>query len=200
MEKIYMGDKVVSGFFEESSRLLLECSRKDSSILHEIAKQVISCFERGNKLLLFGNGGSASQAQHFAAELVNKLVSYRKALPAIALTTDTSILTSIGNDLDFSEIFSRQVEALGKEGDVVWGISTSGNSPNVIKAFNVAKKAGLLTICFTGEEGSELSSIADIFLNVPSKNTVRIQEVHLCSGHAVCELVEAHFLQKVDKG
>ena len=193
-----MEDKVVSGFFQESSRLLIECSKKNSTLIHQIASKIISCFERENKLLLLGNGGSASQVQHFAAELVNKLVFYRKALPAIAITSDTSILTSIGNDLDFSEIFSRQVEALGKKGDVIWGISTSGRSLNVIKAFNIAKKTGLFTICFTREDDNPLLQIADISLKVPSKNTLRIQEVHLCSGHAVCELVERHFLSKVN--
>ncbi len=191
-----MEDKIVSEFFEESSALLSQCSEELPSLLCRIAEETISCFEKGGKLLVFGNGGSASQAQHFASELVNKLAVYRKPLPAIALTTDSSILTSIGNDSDFSDIFSRQVEALGQKGDVAWGISTSGNSENVIKAVNTAKKTGLLTICFTGQVGNKLSNIADISLNVPSENTARIQEVHLCSGHALCELVEAHFLSK----
>jgi D-sedoheptulose 7-phosphate isomerase len=195
-----MDGKDIRVSFEEASRLLSDCGRKSSTLLIRIAEAIISCFEQGGKLLIFGNGGSASQAQHFAAELVNKFFSFRMALPAIALTTDTSILTSIGNDIDFSEIFSRQVEALGKKGDVALGISTSGNSLNVIKAFDTAKKNGLLTICFTGEDGSRLSKISDISLNVPSKNTARIQEVHLCSGHAFCELVEAHFLSKSHKG
>lgn len=194
-----MANKIVSELFEESSRLLLEFSKKNSLLLKKIAEEIISCFERGGKLLLFGNGGSASQAQHFAAELVNKLFSFRKALPAIALTTDTSILTSVGNDLDFSEVFSRQVEALGQKGDVIMGISTSGKSLNVIKALKVAKKSGMLTICFAGAQGSELSGVADIILPVPSNNTARVQEIHLCSGHAVCELVEAHFLLKLNK-
>ncbi len=184
----------ISDFFEEASRLLLECSKKDCLLLKEIARKIISCFEDGGKLLVFGNGGSASQAQHFAAELVNKLSVYRQALPAIALTTDSSILTSVGNDLDFSDIFSRQIEALGCAGDVAWGLSTSGNSSNVIKAIDTAKQAGLLTICFTGKAGNELVKHADICLTVASQNTARIQEVHLCAGHTVCELVEAHFI------
>ena len=189
-----MDESLICGFFEESSRLLLECGRKNCLLLNRVAREIIACFEKGGKLLLFGNGGSASQAQHFAAELVNKLSSYRKALPAIALTSDSAALTSIGNDLDFSEIFSRQVEALGKKGDIAWGLSTSGASPNVIKAFDVAKKTGMLTVCFAGEEGSKLSEVSDISINTPSKNTARIQEAHLCSGHIVCEQVEAYFL------
>ena len=191
-----MEDKAVNEFFEASSRLLLECGRRNSSLIQRMATEIIACFEQGGKLLLFGNGGSASQAQHFAAELVNKLVSYRSALPAVSLTTDTSALTSIANDLDFSEVFSRQVEALGRPGDVAWGLSTSGSSANVVKACSAAKKKGLLTVCFAGEEGSALGQVADICLSVPSKDTARIQEVHLCSGHAVCELVERHFLNK----
>ena len=188
-----MEGKDVSCIFEESSRILLEFGQKNSSTLNRIAEEIISCFERGNKLLIFGNGGSASQAQHFAAELVNKFFHIRKALPAMSLTTDTSNLTSIANDFDFRDIFSRQVEALSRQGDVVWGLSTSGNSANVIKGCKTAKGAGMVTICFTGMPGSELSRIADISLCVPSENTARIQEVHLCAGHTVCEMVEEHF-------
>ncbi|MEI6125691.1 MAG: SIS domain-containing protein [Pseudomonadota bacterium] len=192
-----MKSKTVMEIFEDSSLLILESGRQNFKAIEKIAHTIISCFNKGGKLLIFGNGGSASQAQHFAAELVNKFFTYRKALPAIALTADTSNLTSIGNDLDFSEIFSRQIEALGKKKDIAWGLSTSGRSPNVLKAFKAAKKAGLLTISFTGGERTELSMLSDIALTVPSKNTARIQEVHLCSGHSVCELVEAHFLNKI---
>ncbi len=182
--------------FEESSRVILESGKKNSELVLKIVQEIISCFEKGNKLLIFGNGGSASQAQHFAAEIVNKFKLYRKALPAIALTTDTSVLTSIGNDLDFDSIFSRQVEALGKKGDVVWGLSTSGSSVNVIKAFDTARKEGLFTVSFSGEEGSRLESLSDICLTVPSKDTPKIQEVHLCAGHVICDLIEKHYLEK----
>ena len=191
-----MKNKTVMEIFEDSARLILESGRQNFKVTGAIAQKIISCFNRGGKLLIFGNGGSASQAQHFAAELVNKFFVYRKALPAIALTADSSNLTSIGNDLDFSEIFSRQIEALGKKGDIAWGLSTSGRSPNVLTAMRAAKKAGLFTISFIGGQRSELSRLSDIALTVPSKNTARIQEVHLCSGHAVCELVEAYFLLK----
>ncbi len=183
-------------FFEESSRVILQSGEKNSVIIANIVQEIIKCFENGNKLLIFGNGGSASQSQHFAAEIVNKFKTYRKALPAIALTTDTSVLTSISNDLDYDAIFSRQVEGLGQKGDIVWGLSTSGSSANVINAFESAKKAGLMTIAFAGEEGSTLESFSDICLTVPSKDTPNIQEVHLCAGHVICDLIEKHYLEK----
>ena len=183
-------------FFEESARVILDSGGKNSVIIANIVQEIIKCFENGNKLLIFGNGGSASQSQHFAAEIVNKFKTYRKALPAIALTTDTSVLTSISNDLDYDAIFSRQVEGLGQKGDIVWGLSTSGSSANVINAFESAKKAGLMTIAFAGEGGSTLESFSDICLTVPSKDTPNIQEVHLCSGHVICDLIEKHYLEK----
>lgn len=179
--------------FKESSRLLEECGREHSALILRVAEAVINCFERGNKLLLFGNGGSAAQAQHFSAEIVNKLFEYRKALPAITLGTDTTVVTSIGNDLSFTDIFSRQVEALGQKGDIAWGLSTSGNSPNIIRAFEQAQGIGMLTVAFTGKGGGKIAQLAEIVLTVPSQNVARIQEVHLCAGHAVCELVETHF-------
>ena len=114
----------------------------------------------------------------------------------LALTTDTAILTSISNDLDYDSIFSRQVDALGQKGDIVWGLSTSGSSPNVIKAFNAAKKSGMMTLSFIGEEGSSLESVSDICLTVPSKNTPNIQEVHLCAGHVICDIIEKYYLAK----
>lgn len=191
-----MGQVSIPELFEEASRLILESSTQNAAVIQGIVREIIDCFERGNKLLIFGNGGSASQAQHFAAELVNRFTAYRAALPAIALTTDTSILTSIGNDLDFKEIFSRQIEALGNKGDIAWGLSTSGRSPNIIKAFEIAKPKGMQTVGFTGQPGSRLARLSDMSFTVPSSSTPRIQEVHLCAGHAICELVESHFLEK----
>jgi D-sedoheptulose 7-phosphate isomerase len=188
-------DKVLQ-LFQEVSSLIVEFGQRNSKVIIQIAHLYISCFEAGGKLLLFGNGGSASEAQHFSAELINKLVSYRKPLPAIALTTDTSVLTSIGNDLDFNDIFSRQIEALGKKSDVAWGMSTSGNSPNLIKAFNRAKELGLITVAFSGNDGGAIANITDYCLTVPSQNTAYIQEVHSCIGHAICTIIEEHFLQK----
>ncbi len=191
-----MEDKILQQF-EESSNLLRAFGQQHSHSIIQIAKRLISCFENGGKLLLFGNGGSAAQSQHFVAELVNKLFTYRKALPAIALTTDTAVLTSIGNDMDFSEVFSRQLEALGKKGDVAWGMSTSGNSPNLVKGFTKAKELGLITIAFSGKDGGASSRIADFCLIVPSQDTARIQEVHLCTGHVICSIIEEYFFTKV---
>jgi D-sedoheptulose 7-phosphate isomerase len=143
----------------------------------------------GNKVFIFGNGGSAADAQHLAAELVNRFQIERPPLAAIALTTDTSILTSIGNDYHFDEIFSKQIHALGKKGDIAWGISTSGNSPNVLKAVIAAQKTGLTTIALTGRSG-KLGDCADLVLSVESDITARIQETHIMLGHIVCDLLE----------
>jgi len=148
--------------------------------------------------LIFGNGGSAADAQHIAAEFVNRFVIERPPLPAIALTTDTSIITSIGNDYDFSEIFSKQIRAIGQPGDIAWGISTSGNSANVLKALEVAKKMDLVTIAFTGKDGGNIAKIADLSVNVSSSVTARIQEVHITAGHAICDLVDIKLFQKPD--
>jgi D-sedoheptulose 7-phosphate isomerase len=188
-------EKIVQ-FFDESSRVLSDCGRKNAALLLEMGQKLIRCFEQGNKLLLFGNGGSAAEAQHLAAEFVNKLAEYRAPLPAIALTTDTSVLTSIGNDLDFSDIFSRPVEAIGRPGDVAWGFSTSGKSPNVLKALAKAREMGLRTIAFCGRDASVMTQHADFCLSVAADNTARVQEAHLCAGHALCAVVEEHFLAK----
>ncbi len=144
----------------------------------------------GNKLLFCGNGGSAADAQHLAAELVGRFSVEREALPAIALTTDTSILTCLGNDYGYDMIFRRQVEALGRPGDVLIGITTSGNSPNVISAVEAARKKGLKTVAFTGRDGGNIAKMADIALIIPSSNTQRIQESHITVGHIVCSLIE----------
>lgn len=144
----------------------------------------------GHKILIFGNGGSASQAQHFAAELVNKFLKERHALRALALTTDTSALTSIANDTSFDYVFSRQIEALGDRGDVAIGLSTSGNSVNIIEAMKAAKKKGLPTVALTGKGGGKVSQFADYLLDVPSKSTPRIQEVHLLLLHLLADEIE----------
>jgi D-sedoheptulose 7-phosphate isomerase len=188
-----MEGKEVIDLFESSARLIQEVGRSGCGPVQRIADAICSCFERGGKLLVFGNGGSASQAQHFAAEFVNRYRLDRIALPAIALTTDTSILTSVGNDLDFTEIFARQIAALGRKGDIAWGLSTSGKSPNVIRAFAAARRSDMLTVSFTGRQGSELARISDIALTVAADHTGRIQEAHLVAGHTVCELVEAYY-------
>ncbi len=148
------------------------------------------CLRSGHKILVFGNGGSASQAQHFASELVNRFLQERPALAALALTTDTSALTSIANDADYEQVFSRQVEALGSPGDVALGLSTSGNSPNVLKALGKAKEMGLVTVALTGRAGGLLVDLADYLLDVPSDATPRIQEIHLLLLHLMAEDLE----------
>jgi D-sedoheptulose 7-phosphate isomerase len=152
-------------------------------------EMLAACLIRGNKVLIFGNGGSAADAQHLAAEFVNRFQIERPPLAAVALTTDTSILTSIGNDYRFDDIFSKQVEALGRPGDIAWGISTSGNSANVIQAIKGAQKLGLKTIGMTGRAG-ELAGCVDLVFAVASDNTARIQETHITLGHILCDLVD----------
>ena len=153
------------------------------------AEKMAACITAGNKILIFGNGGSAADAQHIAAEFVNRFQIERPPLAALALTTDTSILTSIGNDYDFSDIFSKQIRALGKKGDIALGISTSGHSPNVVKGILDAKQIGLFTIGLTGP-GGKLSECADLLLSVDTKTTARVQECHILVGHLLCDLVD----------
>ncbi len=157
------------------------------------ALAVTKSLKAGGKILIFGNGGSAADSQHIAAEFIGRFQKERRPLAAIALTTDTSALTALGNDYSFDIVFSRQLEALGQKGDVALGISTSGNSKNVIEAIKKAKALGLLTITLTGHEGGVLAGLSDIKLIVPSKVTARIQESHLTIAHTICELVEDEF-------
>ena len=159
------------------------------------ADTIINCIKHGNKVLIAGNGGSAADAQHFAAELVVRLKYNREALPVMALTTDTSIITAIGNDFGYDKIFSRQIEALGEPDDIFIGISTSGDSGNIISATNVAKELGICTFILTGKTGGELCSIIDPsnVIIVPSNNTARIQEFHEFVLHAIAEMVEDYF-------
>ncbi len=151
---------------------------------------VISCLKKGGKVIIFGNGGSAADSQHIAAELIGRFQKERCAMPAIALTVNTSVLTSIGNDYGYENVFSRQIEALGKKNDVVIGISTSGKAKNIIKAINKAKEMGLETIALTGGSGADLARLADISIVVPCAVTARIQEAHITIGHIICELAE----------
>ena len=156
----------------------------------DILTQALSA---GNKILLCGNGGSAADAQHIAAELTGRYKTERRGLPAIALTTDTSALTAIGNDFGYEYVFSRQVEALAKPGDVLIGISTSGNSANVINALNIAKQTGCATLGLTGNSGGKMNELCDLNLVVPSNNTPRIQEMHILFGHILCQIIDVHF-------
>jgi D-sedoheptulose 7-phosphate isomerase len=156
-----------------------------------VAAQAMSdALRAGRKLLVFGNGGSASDAQHMSAELVGRFQRERAAMAAIALTTDTSILTSIANDYSFKQVFARQVEALGQAGDVAFAISTSGESPNVVLALQVAKARGLKTIALTGRDGGSVGKAADIHVNVPDQSAARVQEVHRTLLHVICEVIE----------
>lgn len=155
-----------------------------------IAEKMLAAIQKGGKVFWMGNGGSAADAQHLAAELVGRLKLERKAIPSIALTTDTSILTALSNDYDYSIIFSRQLEALCSPNDVVVGISTSGNSKNVFLGIETAKKIGALTVGFAGESGGKLAKCVDICFQAPSMNNVRIQEAHIFAGHILCEFIE----------
>ena len=163
------------------------------------ADMLVTCITSGHKILIFGNGGSAADAQHIAAEFVNRFQIERPPLAAIALTTDTSIITSIGNDYHFDQIFSKQINALGKKDDIAIGISTSGNSKNVIRAIHAAGKIGMFTIGLTGR-GGELAECVDLVFAVKSDITARIQEVHITLGHILCDLVERTlFPEKISK-
>jgi D-sedoheptulose 7-phosphate isomerase len=191
-------ENIILKRFKESSEVKARFLRENLSKLLEAIHLISHAFEAGNKIFFFGNGGSAADAQHLAAEFVNRYIMDRPPLPAIALTTDTSILTSVSNDFAFHEVFVKQLRALGKEGDVALGLSTSGASANVIKAFDAAREMGMKTIAFTGNDGGSLAKVADISLIVPSTSTPRIQETHILVGHILCEMVEHQLFYKVN--
>ena len=161
-----------------------------------MAAHCLACYQNTGKILFAGNGGSAADAQHLAAELVSRFYFNRPALASIALTTDTSILTAVGNDFGFEDVFSRQVEALGNKGDVFIGISTSGNSKNILKAIETAKSQGVFTIGLTGKGGGAMSSLCDLTIQIPSNETPRIQEAHILIGHSLCEYLETALFPK----
>ena len=192
-----MEDHIVK-IFRESSHLKETFIAENLDVIVNVVEAITVALKAGNKILLFGNGGSAADAQHLAAEFVNRFVIERPPLPAIALSTDTSVITSIGNDYDFSEIFSKQIRAIGQAGDVAWGISTSGSSSNVIKALEVAKKMGMITIGMTGKDGGDIAKMVDYSLNVSSSSTPRIQEVHITAGHVICEMIDFKLFQRPD--
>lgn len=180
----------------QEHRALFDVLERDMApLIAEMGTLITDALRNGSKLLVMGNGGSAADSQHFAAEIVGRFKMERRALPAVALSTDTSILTAIGNDYGFDAVFSRQVEALAVPGDVVVGLSTSGNSPNVLKALNAAKERGCLTIGLLGRDGGSIKDICDLALVVPSTDTPRIQEGHITIIHIVCDLVEKALFQ-----
>ncbi len=182
--------------FKESSEVKARFIRNHADMLIQVVKILVAAFKGGHKVLLFGNGGSAADAQHLAAEFVNRFLIERPPLPAIALTTDTSILTSISNDYGYADTFAKQVKALGKEGDVAVGISTSGTAANVVKAIKVAKDLGMKTVGLTGGDGGDLAKIVDFALVVDSSVTPRIQETHITIGHVLCEMVDRMLFQQ----
>ena len=178
-------------YFQESIRVKQVFLRDNLDTLTLAIEALVAAFRRGNKLLLFGNGGSAADAQHIAAEFVNRFLIERPPLPAIAFTTDTSVLTSIANDYGYNEVFAKQVKALGKEGDVALAISTSGNSPNVLAAIDACKQLDITTIGMTGGKGGQMAGKVDFLLNVSEgRNSPRIQETHILVGHVICDLVD----------
>ena len=176
--------------FQTGTDLRNQVARDCGENIVDAAALIAQCLRSGGKLLFFGNGGSAADAQHLAAEFVGRFRIERQALPAIALTTDSSILTAVGNDYGFDQIFTRQVQALGRPGDVAIGISTSGNSPNVTGAIKEATKQDLKTIGLAGKDGGSLAKCVDVSITVASTNVARIQECHISIGHILCELVE----------
>jgi D-sedoheptulose 7-phosphate isomerase len=184
-----MKDTIIKAF-EESAQIKVKFVRENADKIVEVVQVIAQAFREGRKVILFGNGGSAMDASHIAAEFVNRFLMERPPLPALALNTDTAVLTSISNDYDYSQVFSKQLTALGHEGDVVIGISTSGNSPNVLKAIETAKKNGMKTVVLTGGTGGKMASLADFTFIVPTKATPRIQETHITLGHAICQMVD----------
>jgi len=195
-------EKIVKDILNESIRVKKKIVDDPSllSQINQISSIIIEAYRKKKKVILFGNGGSAADAQHIAGELVNRLHLEREALPAIALTTDSSVLTSIANDYDYSRIFARQVEALAKEGDVVIGISTSGSSSNVIEAVKTAKEKGAKTVGFTGNKGGKLAELVDFVISVPSDETPRVQESHITILHIICCLVERELFGDESRG
>lgn len=190
MNRLHSVYREITKRLEENASIQKDLAKSKVADIEKMAKFIISAYKTGGKVILFGNGGSAADAQHLACELVGRVVLKRQAFPAIALSTNTSTLTAVANDYGYEAVFSRQLEALVSERDVVIGISTSGDSPNVVEALKLAREKGAQTIGLTGGNGGKLAEIADLVVTVPSSSTPRIQEAHITIGHIVCELVE----------
>ena len=185
------GSKIYNSHFTEHAELLAAVQSSCAPALDTLADRCVTALNASGKILFFGNGGSAADAQHLATELSIRFVKDRRALAGLALTTDSSALTACGNDLGFDVIFSRQIEALGRSGDVAIGFSTSGNSPNVVRALETAGHMGITAAAFTGQTGGKLKAIADPIIMIPSPTTARIQEMHALLGHILCAEIEA---------
>lgn len=188
--------KIIQQRIKESIEVKQKTITNLISEIEHATEIIINAYKKGGRLIAFGNGGSAADAQHIVGELINKFYFNRPMLDAIALTTNTSVITAIANDSSYDEIFSKQIENLTTFNDVILGITTSGNSPNIIKAFQKAKENGLITIGFTGETGGKVKEYCDILINIPSKDTPRIQEAHITIGHIICELIESTLFQQ----
>lgn len=188
-----MGESFESQFAEH--RQVVAAAGKQVKLLEAVADRVIACFENGGRLFVLGNGGSAADAQHIAAELVGRFKQDHKPLPAVALTTDTSILTAVCNDFGIEQCFARQVEALVTERDVVWALSVSGRSPNVVRAIEAAKSVGAFVIGFTGSTGGRFQELCDLCLAAEHDRSDRVQEVHQLAYHLVCDRIEQQYLQ-----
>lgn len=180
----------IQKIFNESIEIKRAFVDQSKELIEEVSKMIASAFNDGKKVLIFGNGGSACDASHIAGEFVNRFKKDRPGLPAICLNTDMAVITSIANDYDYSEIFARQLKTLGQKGDIAIAISTSGGSKNVLKAVTAAKKRGIITIAFTGMNGSKFAGMCDYAFIVPSTDTARIQETHITLAHVLCQLVE----------
>lgn len=189
-------DHIIQRSLQDSLRIKEKFILEHADRIKELAAWIAEAFGRSGKLLIFGNGGSAADAQHIAAEFVNRFIIERPPLPALALTTDTSILTSISNDYDYSEVFAKQIRALGCEGDIALGISTSGNSPNVVKGLEVSREMGIKTVALAGKDGGRIAGVADLAFVVSSDHVPRVQEAHGLFGHILCELVDYILFQR----
>jgi D-sedoheptulose 7-phosphate isomerase len=189
--------QLIEQFVTESLRVKAQFFDEYKETIVRTADTIAQVLRGGRKVLFFGNGGSAADAQHLAAELVGRFGPDRSALPGISLSTDTSILTALGNDYGYDKVFARQIEALGQPGDAAVAISTSGNSPSVIEAIDVARSKGIFTVGFTGETGGKMKDRVDVLLRVPSRQTPRIQETHLLLGHILCDLVDRQLFPEI---
>ncbi|MCD6264539.1 MAG: D-sedoheptulose 7-phosphate isomerase [Deltaproteobacteria bacterium] len=190
-------EKIIRRIAKESQRIQESFIKKNISPLIDCAEYISKAFKNDRKLMLCGNGGSAADAQHIAAEFVNRFLIDRHPLPALALTTDTSIITSVANDYSYEEVFSKQIQALGVEGDILFAISTSGNSNNILSAIRTAKEKGLYVVGLIGGDGGKMLTLVDLPLVVESNQTPRVQETHILAGHLICELVEHILFKKI---
>jgi len=188
---------LIDHFVSESLRIKARFFEENKGQIGRTAEAIAHGLRNGRKMLFFGNGGSAADSQHLASEMVGRFCPDRAPLAAIALSTDTSILTAVSNDYGYEKVFARQIEALGNPGDTAIGISTSGNSANILEALDVARSKGLFTVGFTGETGGKMNGRAEVLFRVPSRVTARIQETHILLGHILCELVERELFPEV---